>query len=340
MKLDVSMRRGMTDAVADAQAAEELGFDGLWTTENVSDPFLPLALAADRTEHIGIGTSVAIAFARAPMTMAVQANDLHRYSGGRMTLGLGSQIRPHITKRYSMPWSRPAARMREFVLALKAIWACWNDGEPLRFEGEFYTHTLMIPNFMPPPNPHGRPRVVLAAVGPRMTEVCGEVSDGLQTHPFSTERYLKEVTVPLLEAGRAKARAAEGAGPADGDLLADFELGVSSFVGFDQDDAAGIRRRISFYGSTPAYRPVLDLHGWGDLQTEWNAMSKQGRWDEMADMVPDELLHAMAVIGTPAEVGAELRRRFEGTADRVRFNLPAGNPTPTTFAPLVEALRA
>ena len=334
MKIDTSMRKGMMHAIADAVAAEGAGFDGIWTTENESDPFLPLALVAEHTQRLSIGTSVAIAFARAPMTMAVAANDLHRFSGGRMVLGLGSQIRPHITKRYSMEWSRPAARMREFVLALKAIWACWNNGEPLKFEGEFYTHTLMTPNFTPPVNPHGAPKVALAAVGPRMTEVCGEVADGLQTHPFNTERYLKEVTVPLLEQGRSRSHGA-------GATLDGFDLGVSIFVGLDERDVDWIRQRISFYGSTPAYRPVLDLHGWGEMQTTWNAMSKEGRWDEMATLVTDEMVDAMAIVGSPAEVGSEMHRRFGGVADRVRFTIGgAGNPTPETVAGLVDAIRS
>ncbi|MGF1598738.1 MAG: TIGR03617 family F420-dependent LLM class oxidoreductase [Acidimicrobiales bacterium] len=329
MKLDARLRNGMTHAIADARAAEEAGFDGAWTTENQHDPFLPLALAAEHTTTLDLGTSVAIAFARAPMTVAVQANDLHRFSDGRLHLGLGSQIRPHITKRFSMPWSRPADRMREFVLALRAIWATWNDGVPLRFEGEFYTHTLMIPAFSPPPNPHGPPRVVLAAVGPRMTEVCGEVADGIQAHPFTTERYLREVTLPLLEAGRAKA----------GLTLDGFSVGTSVFVALDEAAVAGIRKQIAFYGSTPAYRPVLDLHGWGDLHGEWNALSKQGRWDDMADLVSDDLLDAMAVVGSPAEVAAELYRRFDGVVDRLRFNVPGDTPSPAAFAELVSAMR-
>jgi len=330
MKLDARLRNGMTHAIDDAKAAEEAGFDGAWSTENQHDPFLPLALAAEHTERLDLGPSVAIAFARTPMTVAVQANDLHRFSGGRMHLGLGSQIRPHITKRFSMEWSKPADRMREFVQALHAIWNTWNEGTPLKFDGDFYTHTLMIPAFTPPPNPHGPPKVVLAAVGPMMTEVCGEVADGIQAHPFTTERYLREVTLPRLEAGRAIA----------GKTMEGFDVGMSVFVAMNDEEIAGVRKQISFYGSTPAYRPVLDLHGWGELQTEWNAMSKQGSWDAMAQMVPDEVFDAMAVVGTPKEIATELHRRYDGLVGRMRFNVPGDTPSPSRFAELVDAMRA
>ena len=211
------------------------------------------------------------------MTLANVGYDLQQYSGGRFILGLGSQIKPHIDKRFSMPWSHPAARMREFVLAMRAIWACWNEGEKLDFRGEFYTHTLMTPFFNPGPNPHGVPKVFLAAVGERMTEVAGEVCDGMLVHGFTTERYLQEVTLPALERGYA----------AGGRKRDEFELSIPAFVvtgendeAIEQADAA-VRQQIAFYGSTPAYRPVLDLHGWGDLQDELNVLSKQGEWVEM-----------------------------------------------------------
>lgn len=330
MLLDARLRTGMAHAAEDARTAEDVGFDGGWTTENQADPFLPLALAAEHTRRLLLGPSVAIAFARTPMTVAYLGSDLQRYSGGRFVLGLGSQVRPHVEKRFSMPWSRPAARMREFVLALRAIWAAWEGGTPLAHRGEFYTHSLMTPAFTPPANPFGPPPVYLAAVGPRMTEVAGEVADGLLAHPFLTERYLHEVTVPALLAGRAKA----GRGSLDG-----FQIGLSAFVALDDDDVDAVRRQISFYGSTPAYRPVLDLHGWGELQTELNGLSKQGRWDDMVGLVDDEVLHAMCVVGTPAEVAAELRRRYGRVVQRIRFNRPGDVPSPARFADLVDAMR-
>jgi probable F420-dependent oxidoreductase len=330
MLLDARLRNGMTYAAEDARVAEEIGFDGGWTTENQADPFLPLTLAAEHTERLLLGPSVAIAFARTPMTVAYIAAELQRYSNGRFVLGLGSQIRPHIEKRFSMPWSRPAARMREFVLALRAIWTAWETGEPLAFRGEFYTHTLMTPAFTAPLHPGGPPPAFLAGVGPLMTEVAGEVADGLLAHPFLTERYLAEVTVPALERGRAKA----------GLSMAGFQLGLSAFVAIEDADVEAVRRQISFYGSTPAYRPVLDLHGWGDLQSELNNLSKQGRWDDMVGLVDDDVLHAMCSVGSPREVAADLHRRYGGLAQRIRFNRPGDIPSPGRFAELVEAMRA
>ena len=329
MLIDARLRNGMNHAAEDARAAEEAGFDGAWTTENQADPFLPLALAAEHTQRLVLGPSVAIAFARTPMTVAYVAAELHGYSGGRFVLGLGSQIKPHIEKRFSMPWSRPAARMREFVLALRAIWLAWETGEPLAFRGEFYTHSLMTPAFTAP-MAAGAPPVFLAGVGPLMTEVAGEVADGLLAHPFLTERYLREVTVPAIEAGRAKA----------GRTMERFQIGLSAFVALDDADVEAVRRQISFYGSTPAYRPVLDLHGWGDLQSELNNLSKQGRWDDMVGLVDDEVLHAMCSIGSPQEVAADLHRRYGGLVQRIRFNRPGEIPSPARFADLVDAMRA
>ncbi len=330
MKIDARLRNGMTHAARDAAEAEEIGFDGAWSSENESDAFLPLGLAAANTSRLELGPSVAIAFSRTPMTVAYLAHDLQRFSEGRFILGLGSQVRPHIEKRFGMPWSKPAARMRSFVQALDAIWSSWETGEPLRYESEFYRHTLMTPHFTPPAHAFGRPKVYLAAVGPLMTEVAGEVADGLLAHPFLTERYLREVIVPRVEAGRAKS----------GLSLDGFEIGLSAFVAVDDADVEAVRRQISFYGSTPAYRPVLDLHGWGGLQTELNTLSKQGRWDDMVRLVDDEVLHAMCSVGTPAEVAADLRRRYGGLAQRVRFNRPGDVPPPARFAPLVDAMRA
>lgn len=304
-----------------AVRAEAGGYDGWHALETQCDPFLSCAVAAERTERVALMTGIAVAFARNPMTVAVQANDLQALSGGRFLLGLGSQIKPHITKRYSMEWSRPAARMREFVLAVRAIWRAWETGEALRFRGEFYTHTLMTPFFDPGPNPHGSPKVLLAGVGPLMTEAAGEVADGLICHHFSTERYVREATIPALLRGRAKA---------GHDDLGGFELSAPGLlaVGDTEEELtstiAAARERIAFYGSTPAYRPVLELHGWGDLQTDLGDLSRRGAWDEMPALVPDEVLHAFAVVGTPEEVVDGLLRRYGDVASRVPVPLPEG----------------
>ncbi|MFN0091055.1 MAG: TIGR03617 family F420-dependent LLM class oxidoreductase [Acidimicrobiales bacterium] len=335
MLLDAKLRPGPLSAAADGAAAAAAGFDGVWSLENQRDPFLPLALAAGAAPDLSIGTAIAVAFARTPMTVASVANDLQELSGGRLALGLGSQVRAHVEKRFSMPWSRPAARMREFVLALRAIWACWNERAPLAFRGEFYTHTLMTPNFDPGPNPYGPPAVWLAAVGERMTEVAGEVADGLLAHPFTTERYVRERTIPAL--GRGAARAGRPVG--------EVKLSLSAFVavGAGEEEitaaTASVRRQIAFYGSTPAYAPVLDLHGWGGLSPELNRLSKQGRWEEMTGLVDDALLGEMAAVGTPAQVAAQLHGRWGGLLDRITFNLPGQNPPPERFAELAAELR-
>jgi probable F420-dependent oxidoreductase len=301
-----------------ARLAEQVGYDGLWSAEVSHDPFLPLALAAEHTEKIKLGTGIAVAFARNPMTLAVVANDLQTLSRGRFMLGLGSQIKPHIEKRFSMPWSHPAPRMREMILAIRAIWDSWSDGSRLAFRGEYYRHTLMTPMFDPGPNPFGTPQIFLAAVGEKMTEVAGEVADGMLAHGFTTERYMREVTLPALERGLA----------ASGRLRTDVEISYPGMVVTGPDEAGvaaatkAVKTQLAFYGSTPAYRPVLALHGWGDLHTELNALSKRGSWDEMADLIDDEILNTFAVVGGIDEVAGMVRSRFEGIVDRFNFYAP------------------
>jgi len=314
MKIDGPLLTSSLDEVpARARELEEIGFDGLFTFEGPHDPFFPLLLAAEHTENIEIATSVAIALARNPMIVANIAYDLHAYSGGRMILGLGSQIKPHIEKRFSMPWSKPAARMREFTLALRAIWASWNDGAKLEFDGEFYRHTLMTPIFNPGPNPHGNPRIVLAGVGKRMTEVAGEVGDGLIVHPFGTAKSLAEITLPSIEKGL-------GVGGRSRD---DFELACQVLVVTGSDEKAyesalaQVTYQIAFYGSTPAYRCILEVEGYGELQDELNKLSKQGRWDEMPGALDDDLLDRIIVRGEPGEIAGKIKKRFAGTADRL-----------------------
>jgi probable F420-dependent oxidoreductase len=296
-----------------ARELESQGFDGLVTAEMSSDPFFPLLLAAEHTERIELMTSIAVAFARNPMILANIGNDLQAYSKGRFILGLGSQIKPHIAKRFSMPWSQPAARMREFIQAMRAIWACWYEGEKLDFRGEFYTHSLMTPMFTPRNNPHGAPRVVLAAVGPKMTEVAGETADGMLVHGFTTRRYLDEVTLPALERGLAKA----------GRRRSELQLCYPAFVVTGRDEREwhqsriAATRQLAFYGSTPAYRGVLEAHGWGELQTELNVLSKRGEWEKMGELITDEILEEFAVVADPGEVAGALKARFGGVIDRV-----------------------
>jgi probable F420-dependent oxidoreductase len=318
MKVDGGVGGDLRGAGAAARVLEEQGYDGLWTAETAHDPFFPLLLASQETERVELGTGIAVAFARNPMNLAQIAWDLQAASGGRFLLGLGSQIKPHITKRFSMPWSHPAARMREMILAIRAIWASWNDGTKLDFQGDFYTHTLMTPFFNPGPNPHGNAKIFLAGVGELMTEVAGEVCDGFLCHGFTTERYLREVTLPALERGAAKA----------GRTLADIEISGPAFVvtGTNEDEMAksiaGTKQQIAFYGSTPAYRGVLEMHGWGGLQDDLNKMSKEGKWKEMGDLITDEILHTFAVVAEPEKVAAGLEERYGDVVQRISFYAP------------------
>jgi probable F420-dependent oxidoreductase len=319
MKIDGGLPSAAPDEVARvARELEDVGYDGALTAETSHDPFLPLVAAAEHTDRLELGTGIAVAFARNPMTLANLGYDLHLYSGGRFRLGLGSQIKAHIEKRFSMPWSHPAARMRELVLAIRAIWASWNDDVPLQFRGEFYRHTLMTPFFNPGPNPYGTPRIILAAVGELMTEAAGEVADGIILHGFTTERYVREVTIPALERGFARS----------GRRREDFEISGPLFVVTGTSDEqleqarAATKQQIAFYGSTPAYRGVLDLHGWGGLQDELNAMSKRGEWQAMGESITDEMLETFAVVTTPEDIPEQMLRRFGDLVDRLSFYAP------------------
>ncbi len=318
MLIDGGIGTDLRTAAESARKSEEAGYDAIWSSETSHDPLLPLLIAAEHTERLGLGTAIVVAFGRSPMTLALSAWDLNAFSQGRFLLGLGSQIKPHIEKRYSMPWSHPAPRMREFIMAMRAIWDSWQNGTKLDFRGDFYTHTLMTPFFNPGPNPYGAPKVFLAAVGEGMTKVAAEVADGMLVHGFTTERYLREVTIPAIEAGLA----------ASGRTRADYQLSYPAFVvtgGTEEEMAAadtGTRKQIAFYASTPAYRGVLECHGWGELQTELNSLSKRGEWDEMGRLISDEILDAFAVRGTPEEVPAALHRRFGDIIDRISLYMP------------------
>jgi probable F420-dependent oxidoreductase len=318
LKVDGGLGTDLAGVAAQARAREEQGYDGLWSAETAHDPFLPLALAAEATERAELGTGIAVAFARNPMLLAQTGWDLQAMSGGRFILGLGSQIEPHITRRFSMPWSAPAARMRELIEAIRAIWTSWQDGSKLDFRGDFYTHTLMTPFFSPGPNPHGFAKIFLAGVGERMTEVAGAVADGFLCHAFTTERYLREVTLPALERGAKSA----------GRTLADVEVSGPAFVvtGTTEEkraeSAAMTRQQIAFYGSTPAYRPVLELHGLGELQDELNVMSKQGRWVEMGELITDDVLGLFAVVAEPEDLADGVAERYGDLVQRLSFYTP------------------
>lgn len=301
---------------------ERRGYDVAFSAEINNEPFFPLVLAAEHSKTIELTTSICVAFARNPMTLANLAWDLNNYSRGRFTIGLGSQIKPHITRRFSMPWSKPAARMREFIQAMRAIWSCWETGEKLDFNGEFYRHDLMTPMFTAKQSEFGAPGVNLAAVGPLMTEVAGEVADGMISHGFTTADYLREVTLPAIGRGLEKS----------GRSRDEFEVIIPAMVvaGASEDaferSAAAVRSQVAFYASTPAYRPVLELHGWGDLQAEAHRMTREGRWDDMASLITDEILDAFAIVSEDIQrVPALLAERYGGLADTWMCTVETGD---------------
>ncbi|WP_422743148.1 TIGR03617 family F420-dependent LLM class oxidoreductase [Mycobacterium sp. WMMD1722] len=317
---------GPTDAVERAAVLREAGASGVFTFEGPFDVFTPLVLAST-VKGLDLMSNVAIAFPRNPIQLAHQANDLQLLCKGRFVLGLGTQVRAQIEKRYGAAFDHPVARMKELVGALRAIFAAWNEGERLDFRGEYYRHTLMTPTFVPGPNPYGPPPIYLGALGPRLTRATAEVADGLLVMPFGTKRFLHETTLPAVREGLI------AAGRRWEDFAVVPEIIVS--VGENHDST---RMLLAFYGSTPAYRPVLDAHGWGDLQPELNAMSKQGRWQEMATLIDDEILHTIAACGTPAEVAAHIRGRVEGVSDRICLYQP-GPIAVDALAEIVDALR-
>ncbi len=314
-----------------AVAAEAAGYDGFSASETRHDPFVSLALAARATSSITLRSEIAVAFARNPMSLAMLANDIQLISGGRFQLGLGSQVRPHIERRFGMPWSHPAPRMEEFIAAIRAIWESWATDGRLAYRGRFYQHTLMTDFFNPGPNAHGNPAIMLAAVGEGMTAVAGRVADGMLCHGFTTEAYLRERTIPALRAARGS--------------LADFALcqPVFAVLGSDPQERAaaeaGVRRQIAFYGSTPAYRPVLELHGWADLGQQLNLLSRRQEWIQMGELIDDDVLDAFAVSGSPVEVAAGIRQRFGDIATRVSLYTPY-HASPDDLAATAAALRS
>lgn len=314
---------------------EEIGYDGGFSFESNHDPFFPLVIAAGTTRRLQLGTAVAIGFARNPMVLANIGYDLQVITGGRFVLGLGSQVRPHIENRFSETWSKPVSRMREMVLAIRAIWDAWEGHSKLDFRGEFYRHTIMIPAFNPGPNPYGPPRIFLGGFGPRMIEQAGQVADGFLVHPFATRRSLQEVVLPALDRGLAQS----------GRMRQDFEVVCTTMVVTwtteqeYQAARASLQEQLAFYGSTPVYKSVLDCHGWGDLHPELNRLSKQGRWSDMNGLITDEMMQEIAVMRPRHEVASALRRRLAGISDSVGL-VNNRRPDPGNFGDIVAGLRA
>ncbi len=296
-----------------ARRLERLGYDGAWTQEGVHDPFLPLAVAAPSTRRISLGTAVALAFPRSPMLTAYMAWDLQRASRGRFILGLGTQVRGHIERRFSAAWSPPGPRLREVVLGLRAIWECWQHATPLDFRGDYYAFTLMPPAFVPDPLPWFPIPVYLAGVNRYNCRLAGEIADGLHVHPFHTAAYLRDVIAPCVADGLRRS----------GRDRAAFTVAVSAFVAAGATARAVARQRedvraqIAFYASTRAYRPVMDLHGWGDRAERLRKLSREGAWDAMPPEITDDMLDEMAIVGREEEVPARLHARYGGLADRI-----------------------
>jgi len=314
-------------AAAAARAAEDAGLDAVWCGEVNDDPFLALALGAAATDRVLLGTGILTAFSRSPMSVATTAHDLQRLSNGRFVLGLGSQIKAHIERRFGMAWGKPVARMREHIEAVRAVWRCWDEGETLDFRGDFYNLTLMTPTFHPPANPYGAPRIFVSAVGPKMTAMAGEVADGLFAHGFTTPAYLRDVTIPALGAKRPG-----------------FEVVCPAFVATGRDEEAAwkaadrTRAAIGFYGSTPAYREVLAHHGWDELHLELLRLTKAGRWADLPTAVPDDVLATFTAIVPFNGLRDELASRFGGVIDRVAIPLPA-DMDPDERSELIDSLR-
>ncbi len=318
MKID-TMLAGLEDAPVHAHRLEQLGLDGAFTFEGPHDAFTPLILAAGATTTMELATNVAIAFPRNPVQLAHQAYDLQLLTRGRFSLGLGSQIRAQVEKRYGASFDRPVARMREMVGALRAIFATWETGAPLDFRGEFWSHTLMPPLFNPGPNPYGPPPIALGGLGPQMLRLASEVADGVLVMPFNTAAHFAARSLPAIEEGLARG------GRDRSTLTVTGEVIVCCGRTEEELEAARVAGRwlVSFYASTPAYRPVLEAEGWEALQPELNGLSKSGRWDEMPGLIDEGMLGALAAVGSPQEVALDIANRFGGQVDRVGFYTPS-----------------
>jgi probable F420-dependent oxidoreductase len=302
-----------------ARAAEDVGFAALWTPETGHNAFLPLTIAAEHTSRMQLGTAVAIAFPRSPMVTAQIAWDLAAYSGGRFILGLGTQVRAHVERRFSSAFDQPVARLRDYIAALRAIWNTFQNGAPLRHRGEFYQHTLMSPFFNPGKIDHPAIPIYIAGVNAGLAQLAGEICDGFHAHPLNSAKYLREELRPQIAAGAARA----GRDPSA------CAVAGSAFVITGHDRAttekmrAFVKQQIAFYASTPSYRPVLDCHGWGEVGEQLSQLAAQQRWPEMPNLVSAEMLEAFAVEARPDELGAALRERFGGLLDRVGlYSLP------------------
>lgn len=314
MKFDVNLApTTLSDVPQLARSAERVGFDAVWTSETQHDPFLPLALVAQHTNQLHFGTAIAVAFARSPGNLAYTAWDLAAASSGRFLLGLGTQVRPHIERRFGMPWpDSPAGKLREMIQAMRSLWRTWQGDQELNHRGEHYKLTLMTPFFNPGPIAAPEIPVYLAGVNTGLCRLAGEVADGLHGHPLHTVRYLREAIRPALDAGAERA----GRDPNE------VELSVTAFVVTSESEADEVRSQIAFYASTPSYRPVLELHGWGEAADRLSALARRGDWEQMAAIISDDMLAEFAIVADAEDLGAALRARYDGLVDRLNLYLP------------------
>ena len=332
MKFDAQIEpASLSDVPLIAAGAERIGFDALWSSEIQHDPFLPLALVAEHTRQLQFGTAVAIGFARTPATLAYTAWDLAEASGGRFILGLGTQVKPHIERRFGMPWpDSPVGKLRELITAVRAFWKAWQTGERLNFRGEYYKLTLMSPFFNPGPIEHPRIPIYIAGVNTGLCRLAGELADGFHSHPYHSPRYLREVVRPAIADGAARA----------GRPVEAISLSTTVFAVTDPTEAEFVRSQIAFYASTPSYRGVMELHGWGETAEQLQGMARRGEWSALGGRITQEMLEAFAVVCEPEELGPALLERYQGLVDRLALYLPyvPGQRDPV-WSSLVRSLR-
>jgi probable F420-dependent oxidoreductase len=313
MKIDAALVvRNLREIPATAQAAEAIGFDAVWTSETQHEAILPLPLVAEHTQRIQFGTAIAVAFARSPTVLAHAAWDLAAQSGGRFILGLGTQVKAHIERRFGVTWEPPTPKLREMILALRAIWDGWQNGTPLNFRGQFYKLTLMTPFFNPGPIATPDVPIFIAGVNTKLCQLAGELADGFHVHPFHTARYLREIVLPTIEAGAAKA----------GRTRSDVQISAPVFAITDDTEREMVRFQVAFYASTPSYRPVMECHDWGEVGERLSRLAARKRWDEMPSEISDEMLDTFAVTGTPSELPGKLLAKYAGLLDRMTLYMP------------------
>ncbi len=330
MKIDAGVLvPNLLDMPDAARAAEEVGFDCLWTSETQHDAFLPLALAAEHTRRIELGTSIAVAFSRSPTTLAHIAWDLSNASQGRFILGLGTQVKAHIIRRFGMPWEAPAPKLREMILAMRALWQAWQGDGTINFRGEFFKITLMTPFFNPGPIEHPDIPIYIAGVNEHLCRVAGELCQGFHVHPFHTPQYIREVVLPNIERGLKEAQRRRE----------DIQLSSAIFVATNDKEMDAVRAQVSFYASTPTYRAVLDVHGWGETNEKLGRLAARKKWNEMPALITDEMLNAVAIIAPPEQVAAQIRERYAGLLDRVTFYMPFFARDAARWRPIVQAFK-